>query len=95
MHMWRLMFVCTNERCQHENGVALMCSRCKNMLPVLKDMASSLLAWHRATVDLKLAYRRGEGSNRWIDFSRYVVHGQTNRGVGPGYGLVTAVAQIH
>eukprot|EP00969_Alexandrium_andersonii_P095723 4227870-Alexandrium_andersonii.AAC.1 len=33
MHMWRLMFVCTNEGCQHENGVALICARCKSTLP--------------------------------------------------------------
>eukprot|EP00969_Alexandrium_andersonii_P296882 13119325-Alexandrium_andersonii.AAC.1 len=58
-------------------------------------MASFLLAWHRATVDLKVAYKRGEGSTRRIDFTRYVVPEQTNCGVGPGHGLIAAVAQYH
>eukprot|EP00969_Alexandrium_andersonii_P330902 14626028-Alexandrium_andersonii.AAC.1 len=58
MQMWRLMFVCSNESCQHGNDVALICARCKKPLPVLKEMASFLLVWHRATVDLRMAYKR-------------------------------------
>eukprot|EP00969_Alexandrium_andersonii_P338473 14958595-Alexandrium_andersonii.AAC.1 len=42
-----------------------------------------------------MAYRRGDASTRRIDYSRYVVPEQTNRGVGPGIGLVTTVTQIH
>eukprot|EP00969_Alexandrium_andersonii_P130550 5772837-Alexandrium_andersonii.AAC.1 len=58
-------------------------------------MASFLLVWHRATVDLRMAYRRGEGNARQIDLKRYVVSEQTNRGVGPGLGLITTVTHIH
>eukprot|EP00969_Alexandrium_andersonii_P312960 13827976-Alexandrium_andersonii.AAC.1 len=29
MQMWRLMFVCTNDICKHEHGVALICACCK------------------------------------------------------------------
>eukprot|EP00969_Alexandrium_andersonii_P001255 56051-Alexandrium_andersonii.AAC.1 len=58
-------------------------------------MASFLLVWHRATVDLKMALRRGDGLNRQVDLSRYVVPEQTLRGVGPGYALNTTVTQYH
>eukprot|EP00969_Alexandrium_andersonii_P191840 8473021-Alexandrium_andersonii.AAC.1 len=57
-------------------------------------MASFLLVWRRATVDLKASYRRGGAGARQIDYSRSVVPEQTNRGVGPGVGLATTVAQI-
>eukprot|EP00969_Alexandrium_andersonii_P171954 7600966-Alexandrium_andersonii.AAC.1 len=49
LQMWELMFVCANDRCKHANGVALVCSQCKRTLPVLREMASLLLVWHRAT----------------------------------------------
>eukprot|EP00969_Alexandrium_andersonii_P275470 12173680-Alexandrium_andersonii.AAC.1 len=65
--MWDLMFVCTNEACKFANKVALVCSQCKKALPVLREMPSFLMMWHRATVDLRASYRRGERRAREVD----------------------------
>eukprot|EP00969_Alexandrium_andersonii_P352109 15436949-Alexandrium_andersonii.AAC.1 len=52
--MWLLMFVCTNDSCKHENDVALICVCCQKPLPALREMASFLTVWRRATVDLRM-----------------------------------------
>eukprot|EP00969_Alexandrium_andersonii_P339402 15002526-Alexandrium_andersonii.AAC.1 len=93
MQMWRLMFVCTNNSCKHENDVALICACFKKPLPVLREMASFLTVWHRATVDLRMAYTNGEGRDRRMDITRYVIPEQVSRGVGPGRGLVSTATQ--
>eukprot|EP00969_Alexandrium_andersonii_P157354 6955246-Alexandrium_andersonii.AAC.1 len=56
-------------------------------------MASCLTVWHRATVDLRMAYKNGEGRDRRMDINRYVIPEQASRGVGPGRGLVSTVTQ--
>eukprot|EP00969_Alexandrium_andersonii_P264460 11688517-Alexandrium_andersonii.AAC.1 len=58
-------------------------------------MPSFLMAWHRATVDLKASYRRGGRRNLGVGRAQYIVPEQTKRGVGPGVGLTTTVTQIH